>query len=97
MHCNILIHALQLAKKSKDSIWVAIATGNIGSVYFMQKNYAAAIPYIKTDYVQSVKFGEKVNGAIALVRIATINADKKNYTLALKQVDTAEKLFNIKA
>jgi len=87
--------ALQLAKKSKDSVWAAIATGNIGSVYFMQKKYDIALPYIKTDYEQSIKFGEKGNGAIALVRIATITADRKSYAAALKQIDTAEKIFNI--
>jgi tetratricopeptide (TPR) repeat protein len=48
--------ALELARKNKDTVWMGIANGNIGSVYFMQDDYGKALPYIQTDYSQSLKY-----------------------------------------
>jgi len=89
--------SLRLAQKSNDSTWKAIAGGNIGSVYFLQKKYDTALPYITKDYVESVKYGEIINGAIALQRLATINADRKNYTAALSQLKMVDSLLNKRA
>jgi tetratricopeptide (TPR) repeat protein len=85
--------ALDLAREQKDLAWIGIATGNIGSVYFMEKNYAVALPYLKTDYEQSLKYNEPSNAAIALIRIAKINADAKNFDEANGQLTTVEKLI----
>ncbi len=85
--------ALELARKNKDTIWMGIANGNIGSVYFMQNDYGKALPYIQTDYSQSLKYNEKINATIALLRIVKINLVNNKTQLALKQLDTAELLI----
>lgn len=85
--------ALDLARKNKDTVWMGIANGNIGSVYFMQSDYVKALPYIQTDYSQSLKYNEKINATIALLRIVKINLVNNKPQLALKQLDTAELLI----
>src|ERR1700691_5406704 len=42
---NYFEQAGQLARAAKDTAWIAIANGNIGSVYFMQGRYVQALPY----------------------------------------------------
>jgi len=84
--------ALALARKFKDSTWIGIAQGNIGSVYFLQDDYDKAMPYLVTDYRESARYGENGNAAIALLRIVKINLDRSNFAAAQKQLDTAELL-----
>lgn len=85
--------ALDLAKQSKDTVWMGIATGNIGSVYFNLGNYERALPHIKIDYAQSLKYGEKDNAAIALLRLVKINLQKNAVAQSVKLLDTAELLI----
>lgn len=80
--------AIKDAIASKDTIWTDIVEGNIGSVYFLQGNYAKAEPYIETDYTASVKYKEPINGAIALLRLIKINIDEKNYKAASRELNT---------
>ena len=86
--------ALNMARATKDSIWMAIATGNIGSVYFLQHQYEKAIPFIREDYNQSVKYDEKQNSAIALLRLVRINVDEGRLKEASKQLDTIDNTLN---
>jgi tetratricopeptide (TPR) repeat protein len=85
--------ALKMASNSKDSAWVAIATGNIGSVYFLQHQYKKAAPLIEADYRQSLKFDQKLNSAIALLRLIRINIDGGKIKQAALQLDTADKIL----
>jgi len=80
--------ALHIAVAAKDTVWIGIVNGNIGSVYFLQGDYPKALPYINTDYNTSIKYGEFVNGAMALLRLIKINIDDRNLQLAGKQLDT---------
>lgn len=75
---------LAMAVSGRDTVWAGIANGNIGSVYFMQKQYARALPYIQTDYQQSLKNGETHNAVIALLRLAHISLESNQ----LKKTDT---------
>lgn len=84
--------ALKTAIANNDTVWMGIAKGNIGSVYFMQGMYARAVPFITTDYTTSIKYGEPVNAAIALLRLAKINIDTKNLITAGRQLDTVKLL-----
>jgi tetratricopeptide (TPR) repeat protein len=86
--------SLRLAKIYKDSAWIGIATGNIGSVYVMQNNYNKALPYVRTDYNVSLKYGESDNAAIAMLRIAKISMEANKVETALKQLDTVKSLIN---
>ncbi|MCC8426090.1 tetratricopeptide repeat protein [Mucilaginibacter sp. UR6-11] len=91
---NYFNRALNLARQNKDTVWIGIATGNIGSVYLMLNQYEKALPYIQTDYNQSLKYGEKINATIALLRLVKINLLKNNVKQGLKQLDTAQILIH---
>jgi len=80
----IFNQVLNMAASGRDTAWVGIANGNIGSVYFMQKQYNKALPYIRTDYTVSLKYNETLNAAIALLRLAHISLE----TNQLKQAGT---------
>ena len=92
MALSYLNKALNLAKSYKDTVWASIVTGNIGSVYFLEGNYDVALPYIKTDCDESIKYGEDANAAFALLRLARINADRKNFAAAESQLATVADL-----
>ncbi|WP_345214088.1 tetratricopeptide repeat protein [Mucilaginibacter gynuensis] len=66
--------ALDMAKRLRDSAWMGITNGNIGSVYFMQRQYDKAIPFIENDYNASLKYKEYNNATLALLRLTTIAA-----------------------
>jgi tetratricopeptide (TPR) repeat protein len=70
---SVFAQVLNMATIGKDTAWIGIANGNIGSVYFMQKHYSEALPYIQTDYEISLKYQETLNAAIALLRLAHIS------------------------
>jgi tetratricopeptide (TPR) repeat protein len=50
--------AYESARLNADTFWMALAHGNLAAVYYQQKKYAEAIPYLQTDYTQSKRFGE---------------------------------------
>jgi tetratricopeptide (TPR) repeat protein/DNA-binding CsgD family transcriptional regulator len=87
--------ALKLSKESKDTAWVAISGGNIGSVYFMQGHYSEALPFIMTDYTVSLKYGEGTNAAHALLRLAKINLVNHGLKQAAGQLSEVEKLIQV--
>jgi len=85
---------INLAIVNKNYAWIAIARGNIGSVYFLEKQYQKALPYIEDDYNGSMKYGEVLNGTIALLRLVKINIDRKNFDEAETQLKAAEAAIN---
>ncbi|RVU02598.1 tetratricopeptide repeat protein [Mucilaginibacter limnophilus] len=84
--------ALNVARAKKDSTWIGIVTGNIGSVYFMQNKYDEALPYITADYNTSIKYNETLNAAIALLRLVAINISRNKLTEAGRQLKEAVRL-----
>jgi tetratricopeptide (TPR) repeat protein len=86
--------SLRLAKVSRDSAWIGIARGNIGAVYLMQNKYVQAWPFIRDDYVASLKYNEHINAAISLLRLAQISMVQNQWPLAAAQLDTAKKLLS---
>src|SRR5699024_1100634 len=86
-------NALKMANAVKDSAWIAIAAGNIGSVYFLRHQYGKALPLIQADYRQSLKYDQKLNSAIALLRLVRINIDSRKYKQAGLQLAIADKLL----
>jgi tetratricopeptide (TPR) repeat protein len=85
--------ALTLAKASNDSTWMAIAAGNIGSIYFRERDYEKALPLVEADYRQSLKFHQKLNALIALLRLVRINIDENKLNMATGQLQTAHSLL----
>lgn len=91
---SYFINALNMAQSTKDKVWIAICKGNIGSVFFLKHQYIKALPLIQEDYDQSVKFDQKINAAIALLRLIRINFDYGRFQIAGMQLDTADVLLN---
>jgi tetratricopeptide (TPR) repeat protein len=86
--------SLQLAKTTRDSAWIGITTGNIGSIYFLQKRYDKALPLIKADYETSIKYNQYLNAAIAMLRLIRINIDKGITDEAGRQLIIADDLLS---
>ncbi|MES2378810.1 MAG: hypothetical protein V4553_19620 [Bacteroidota bacterium] len=86
-------NAFNIALHSRDTVWMGIVKGNIGSIYFMQGDYSKALPYIQTDYTQSLKYGEKTNATMALLRLVKINLENNEIEKGLKQLAVAETLI----
>jgi len=78
--------ALNMAIAGKDTAWIGIANGNIGSVYFMQKQYNKALPYLHTDYAVSLKYKETLNAAITLLRLVHISLETNQLKQAGLQI-----------
>lgn len=53
---NWLDTTFKRAKKHNYSNWCAIARGNIGNVYYLQKNYSTAISYFKGAIDSCIKY-----------------------------------------
>lgn len=90
---NYFNQGLKLATQIHDTIWMALAKGNIGSVYVLQKRYKEALPLVREDYQQSVKYNEVANSAIAMLRLAQISLQFNDFKLAAAQLDTANQVL----
>ena len=76
---------LEFAQKNADTVWMGIAKGNIGTVYFEQKQYDKALPLLWNDYYTTFKYGEANSAGNTLHRIALIysHQNKKDSALLL--------------
>jgi len=63
--------SLQSARKNRDTVWEAIVSGNIGSLYFEREEYNKALPLLWKDYNTTIH-NEKNNAGNTLHRIALI-------------------------
>ncbi|QKJ32322.1 tetratricopeptide repeat protein [Mucilaginibacter mali] len=86
--------ALKIARANKDSAWIGIMTGNIGSVYFMQGQYVKAIPYLVADYKASLKYAQFSNAAQTLLRLSNISVNSNRVKDAAAQLDSVEILIH---
>ncbi len=75
----------EFAKKNGDTVWMGIAKGNIGTVYFEQKQYDKALPLLWDDYYTTLKYGEANSAGNTLHRVALIYLyqNKKDSALLL--------------
>ncbi|MFA6085082.1 tetratricopeptide repeat protein [Mucilaginibacter sp.] len=85
--------ALDMANSRKDSVWITITSGNIGSIYFLQHNYNKALPLVEADYQNSLKYNQLLNASIALLRLVRISIDTDDLKKAAQQLNTADKLL----
>ena len=71
--------AMKLANQEKDTVWMAIISGNKGQIYFSQKNYDVAKSLLLFDYNFSKDADEPASAANSLQWVARINlAEGKN-------------------
>ncbi|GAB3923552.1 hypothetical protein GCM10028827_10330 [Mucilaginibacter myungsuensis] len=74
----------------RDSAWIGIVTGNIGSVYFWQEDYERALPLLKADYQASVKYEQWSNAARTLLRMTRIALARHELDISARQLDTVK-------
>lgn len=85
--------AALLAKKHHDTVWVAIANGNTGSVYYQQGNYDKALPLLQQDYTVSLTYNEPHNACMALLRMVNIFLHKNQLATAQQLLQKVEPLL----
>ncbi len=83
-----LAYGLDLKKEHGTSAWEGIALGNIGSIYYMQGNYAQAIPKLKAGLEICVanKLWDNTSG-FSIRLIAIYVQQKKSFAVTL--IDSA--------
>lgn len=82
-----------MAAAVKDSVWIGISIGNIGSVYYMQGDFKKAVPPLMTDWQTSLKYNDPTNAGIALLRLSSINLYNNEFQTAERRLDSAEALI----
>ncbi len=85
--------AIRNAEKLSDTIWVGIASGNKGEVYFQLREYDKAMTNRMTDLTASLKYGAWTNAVFAHISVAKILLEKNESEKAFFQIREAEKLF----
>jgi len=81
---------VQIAAKDKDTVWLGIATGNIGSVYLRQHEFEKAKPFCETDYRydMATKHPEGVAGALTCLGEIYVAENKPDEAIdTLKQAE----------
>jgi len=81
--------ALRMARESNNKAWVSLISGNMGQVYYLQKNYDKAKQLLEFDYRESKRYGETMNAANSLQWVARTNLAQGNKDSALIQINEA--------
>jgi hypothetical protein len=85
---------LDIAMVAKDSIWMGVCYGNIGSLYFFMQHYDKAAPMLQQAYVLSVRYkqwGDAYTDLLLLARMDVLHghlagaATKINNALKMKE------------
>lgn len=88
--------ALENARKLQDTIWIGILSGNLGEVYYLQKNYERALQYKTEGFEICKKFGAWSNAVFFAFSIADIYLDLKQPEKAIMYAKNAENLYKEK-
>jgi hypothetical protein len=74
--------AFRTATTTKDSAWMGIVSGNIGAIFFREKQYSEAIPKLAFDYEQSMKYEQLYSAGTALLTLIKCHLAEKEITQA---------------
>ncbi|MFT3909364.1 MAG: hypothetical protein QM737_08075 [Ferruginibacter sp.] len=85
--------ANKLALQDAVPIWDGISSGNLGYNLFLRKKYDEAIPLLKKDIHEAVKFGDWGLASGSMMVLANINLQQNNITEAKQQIDSCRKLI----
>lgn len=88
--------AMKMAEAAGDTVWKAILSGNMGQIYYLQKNYSVAKPLLFFDYTISKAHDEQSSAANTLQWLARINLLEGKKDTALLQVKEALQLVEKK-
>ena len=86
-------NTIQIAKNTKDTMWVGIANGNIGDVFVAKKQYNAALSYLNVDAKTSIQFKEYDNATKTILQIAECYVNLENTTKARIYLDSTERML----
>ena len=87
--------ALQYAKKSNNTVWIGIVSGNIGKVYYALGKYDSARNLLEMDYQKSKQEGLYHNAANSLQWIARTDLAMDDKQKALPKVREAFQLLRL--
>jgi len=79
---------LQMASQKKDSVWISLSNGNLAENFYLQKNYDAALPLLKSDadYAFSTSdFGPASNAYLLMTTIYLRKGNIENAEKYLKK------------
>ncbi|HEX5151341.1 MAG TPA: tetratricopeptide repeat protein [Parafilimonas sp.] len=93
---NAYARSLQFANATGNNIWIGIASGNMGQVYYLQNDYTRAKPLLALDYQTSKHYNVPDNAANSLQWVAKINLLQGKKDSALMQVKEAMQLLRQK-
>jgi tetratricopeptide (TPR) repeat protein len=92
------IHYLTLAHDESvfvhDTFWAALTDGNKGYVFYLQEKYDEALPLMKMDFQQSIRYKEWPSAVNAAMTLATIHLKKGEIEKAEIYLDFAQKYKN---
>ena len=86
-------NTIQLAKDTKDTVWVGIASGNIGDIFLAKKQYEKALPYLNEDAKTSIKYKEHDNTTKTILQIAECHLHLQNPAQARVYLDSTERMM----
>jgi signal transduction histidine kinase len=84
--------AKQIAMQMKDTIALALATGNIGEILYKKKNYGQAIYLLEEDVRLSSQYKNWGSAANALVLLGTIYREREDISRSSFYLDSAYKI-----
>lgn len=87
---------LDVAYKTKDSVWVGILSGNMASIFLDEGKIDSAKPLINLDYRLSMRYREWHSAANCLLLLANINMDEDSLSAAELKIKQVENLSEIK-
>lgn len=88
---NFFFKALKAAEVKKDSVWMGILLGNIGTIYYHQGEYARAQPMLESGYLLTMK-SEPVVAVGSVILLASNHMSKGEMKDAEKYIRLADQL-----
>ncbi len=79
--------ALQNAIVEKDTIWIGLINGNLGTLYYKQKKYLQALKLLEMDINISRRFKKEENAIISLVDIINIHIEQNELEKAKEKLE----------
>ncbi|HZY79340.1 MAG TPA: tetratricopeptide repeat-containing sensor histidine kinase [Cyclobacteriaceae bacterium] len=87
-------NAYNIAVSTKDTAWIAILVGNIGSIHAREGHYDSALYYYKRNLNLVRKTTEFENEIETYIHLARIYLDKNSLNNAFAYLDTAVNFIN---
>lgn len=88
--------ALNVADINRDTAWIGILNGNIGSIFYRQENYDSSLYYYFKNLAYIKKVPEVENEIETYANIGKVHLKQENYTLARAYLDSAVQIIAVR-